>query len=41
MDEETVKLSIADLCEKKLVRITESRRLEATDEGAQLWRSLE
>ena len=41
MDEETVKLSIADLCEKKLVGITESRRLEATDEGARLWRSLE
>ena len=38
-DEETVKLAIADLCENKLVRITDTRRLEATETGAQLWRT--
>ncbi|HSK70823.1 MAG TPA: ribonuclease D [Pyrinomonadaceae bacterium] len=36
-DEETAKLGIADLCEQGLVRITETRRLEATTEGEQLW----
>ncbi len=37
-DEETVKLAIAELCERGLIRITESRRMKATDAGAQLWR---
>ena len=39
-DEETVKLAITDLCEKGLVKITETRRLAATNTGAQLWQSL-
>ena len=37
LDEETVKMMIADLRERRLLRITETRRLEATDEGARLW----
>ena len=36
-DEESVKLTIARLCEDGLIRITESRRLAATDAGAALW----
>jgi hypothetical protein len=39
-DEETVKLAIKNLREKNLIRITETRRLEATDAGSQLWQSL-
>jgi hypothetical protein len=39
-DEETVKIMIADLCERGLVQITERRRLEATEAGAQIWRIL-
>lgn len=39
-DEETVKMAIAELCENGLVRTTETRRLEATEAGAQLWRLL-
>ena len=39
-DEETVKSAIADLCERKLVRMTETRRLEATETGVQLWRTM-
>ncbi len=37
LDEETAKLAIADLCARKLIRITETRRLEATKEGELLW----
>lgn len=36
-DETTAKLGLIDLCEQNLVRITETRRLKATKEGAQLW----
>ena len=39
-DEEAAKLGILDLCERDLVKITETRRLEATAEGAQLWNQL-
>jgi len=39
-DEETVRLAIADLCERKLIRISETRRLAATEEGARLWQRL-
>ena len=39
-DEETVKLAIADLCGKGLIEITETRRLQATKEGAEMWREL-
>ncbi len=39
-DEETTRLAISDLCERKLIRITESRRLAATEEGARLWQTL-
>lgn len=39
-DEETVKLAIGDLCERGLIRITETRRLEATETGAQFWQTL-
>lgn len=39
-DEETVKLAISDLVEKGLIRITESRRMEATESGARLWKQL-
>ena len=40
LDEETVKLAISDLCERRLIKITETRRLEATALGAQLWQTL-
>lgn len=36
-DEETVKLAISCLAERKLIKITDSRRLEATEAGARLW----
>lgn len=39
-DEETVKLAINELCEKELIKITETRRLQATKEGAEMWRKL-
>ncbi len=39
-DEEAVKLAIAGLCERGLVRLTESRRLEATETGELLWREM-
>ncbi len=39
-DEETVKLAIAELCGKELIEITETRRLEATETGADMWRRL-
>ena len=38
-DEETVKIAFVDLCEKDLIRITASRRLEATETGFQLWQA--
>jgi len=37
LDAETVKMTIADLCEFNLMRMTETRRLEATKEGEQIW----
>ena len=37
LDEESAKLGIADLCERNLVKITATRRLEATAEGVRLW----
>lgn len=37
VDEETAKLAITDLYERKMIRITETRRLEATKEGELLW----
>ena len=40
LDEETVKLVVAELCERGLVRLDAARRLEATDAGARLWRRL-
>ena len=40
LDEETAKDGIADLCEQNLIKITATRRLEATTEGANLWRQL-
>ena len=40
LDEETVKITIADLCENQLLQITESRRLEATEKGRQVWQEL-
>jgi len=39
-DEETVRLAIADLCERKLILITETRRLAATEAGVRLWQTL-
>ncbi|GAC1401492.1 MAG: hypothetical protein NVSMB56_16590 [Pyrinomonadaceae bacterium] len=38
LDETVVKLEVAELCARDLVRITATRRLEATAEGARLWR---
>jgi len=38
LDEESAKLTIAELCERGLVRLNEARRLEATEAGASLWR---
>ncbi|MEP7039604.1 MAG: ribonuclease D [Acidobacteriota bacterium] len=40
LDEESVKLGIIDLCEHNLVRITATRRLEATNEGERLWHQM-
>ncbi|MGI8755149.1 MAG: hypothetical protein ACR2MB_04675 [Acidimicrobiales bacterium] len=40
LDEETVKIMISDLCERGLLQITERRRLEATEAGAQMWQQL-
>jgi hypothetical protein len=40
LDEATAKLGIAGLYEQNLVRITTTRRLEATAEGARLWQQL-
>jgi hypothetical protein len=40
LDEETVKLTIADLCERGLLRMTQTRRLIATEAGMQNWQQL-
>lgn len=40
LDEETVKITISDLCERGLLRMTQTRRLEATEAGARIWRQL-
>jgi hypothetical protein len=40
-DEETAKLVISDLCERRLMRMTEYRRLEATEQGFKIWKQLE
>ncbi len=37
LDEETVKLHIAGLCERQLVRLNETRRLIAADKGVKMW----
>lgn len=37
LDEETIKLTIADLCGRQLLQTNETRRLEATAEGMELW----
>ena len=37
VDEESAKLGIAELCERGLVRLNASRRLEATAAGVRLW----
>jgi len=36
-DEESVKLAIARLCDNGFIRITQTRRLEATETGTSLW----
>jgi len=38
LDEATVKLHIAGLCEKQYMQFNETRRLIATDEGIRIWR---
>jgi hypothetical protein len=40
LDEETVKIIIADLCEHGLLQITDRRRLEATEAGTNIWEQL-
>jgi len=40
LDEETVKMTIADLCEHALLHITETRRLVATDKGMKMWQRI-
>ena len=39
-DEGTARLVIADLLERKLVKMTDTRRLEATPEGNDQWQKL-
>ena len=39
-DEEEIKMAINSLCERNLVRITESRRLESTLTGERLWQQM-
>lgn len=41
LDEETIKIMIADLCERGLMQITDRGRLEATEAGTQIWRKFE
>ncbi|MGI8640363.1 MAG: hypothetical protein ACR2MG_10515 [Pyrinomonadaceae bacterium] len=40
LDEGTAKLGISDLCEQNFIKITPTRRLEATVEGARFWYQL-
>jgi hypothetical protein len=39
LDENTVKQALAELCERQLVQLSLTRRLEATEPGASLWHS--
>lgn len=39
-DEETVKLAIGDLCARGLIKITDTRRITATETGEKLWQSV-
>lgn len=39
LDEETVKITIADLCERQFLQLNETRRLIATDQGIELWKN--
>ncbi len=39
-DAETIKLAIAELCGKALIEITETRRLQATKSGVEMWREV-
>lgn len=38
LDEETTRLAIIDLCERRLASINQTRKLEATEEGSRIWR---
>jgi predicted transcriptional regulator len=40
LDEEMVKIMIADLCHRGLLHITDRRRLKATEAGAKIWQKL-
>jgi hypothetical protein len=40
IDEDTAKIELAALCERRLVSINSARRLEATETGERLWRQL-
>jgi len=40
LDEDAVKLAVADLCERRMIGVTETGRLEATEMGARLWRHI-
>lgn len=40
IDEDTIKLAIAELCERHLLQLTDTRRLEATQAGIRLWQKL-
>lgn len=40
IDEDTARLEIAGLCERRLARLDTERRLEATESGALLWQRL-
>ncbi|HEV2764803.1 MAG TPA: hypothetical protein VGV38_17615 [Pyrinomonadaceae bacterium] len=40
LDEDTVKLEVAELCARGLAALNAARRLEATEAGARLWRRL-
>ena len=40
LDEESAKLGISDLCTQNFIKITQTRRLKATEEGSRLWYQL-
>lgn len=40
LNEDAVKLAVADLCERRMIGVTETGRLEATEMGAHLWRHI-